>query len=258
MYTLAYSAGQQKTYSQPQVTPDYCLSREELMQRAHAGDASAQFLVGRAMRIGDLGFKINKDEGTKWIETASRNGNGPAALCARGYCFEAGIGGVVIENKERAKFFYSQAKNQGYIPATYELATTLYAESFTQTVSIGTVAGYYQSTTNISVNKEQLADAVNLLAACSEAGYGPSFTSLGTCYYGGHGVKENKVKGLSIYRLAADKGSAQAKMHIGDIYYQGYGIEKNKKEAKKWYRAAAEQGLEINPKFIKSKKCVVM
>jgi len=46
----------------------------------------------------------------------------------------------------------------------------------------------------------------------------------------------------SLYRLAADQGSAIAQSNLGKMYAEGLGVIENRAEAVKWYRRAADQG----------------
>lgn len=44
------------------------------------------------------------------------------------------------------------------------------------------------------------------------------------------------------YRLAADKGHADAQLNMGVMYFEGLGVSKDPQESVKWYVKAAEQG----------------
>ena len=65
---------------------------------------------------------------------------------------------------------------------------------------------------------------------------------LGTCYYYGLGVLKNFKKAFMQYKLAADKGFAEAQYNLGECYYYGKGIRRDHIKAVKWYELAAEQG----------------
>ena len=65
---------------------------------------------------------------------------------------------------------------------------------------------------------------------------------LGRCYSNGDGVETNKVEAVRWYRMAAEQGHAGAQDRLGMCYAYGDGVETNKAEAVKWCRKAAEQG----------------
>ena len=65
---------------------------------------------------------------------------------------------------------------------------------------------------------------------------------LGSCYSNGDGVETNKVEAVRWYRMAAEQGHAGAQGSLGMCYANGDGVETNKAEAVKWCRKAAEQG----------------
>lgn len=100
--------------------------------------------------------------------------------------------------------------------------------------------------------------------------------SLGMLYYSGEGVKLDKKKARRLFRLAADRGQAQAQVNLGcslvDIdkeeayrylqlaaaqghldgvysvgmsYERGIGVEVDVEEAKRWYSRLAAKGHEM-------------
>lgn len=66
--------------------------------------------------------------------------------------------------------------------------------------------------------------------------------SLGYAYNNGtNGKTKNHEKGLKYYRIAADKGSAQAMANLGIMFKKGEGVAIDYTEALKWLRKAADQ-----------------
>jgi TPR repeat protein len=53
---------------------------------------------------------------------------------------------------------------------------------------------------------------------------------------------KNYEQAVSLFRLAADKGDAEAQNYLGYMYACGLGVPKDAEVAVRWYRAAAEQG----------------
>lgn len=52
----------------------------------------------------------------------------------------------------------------------------------------------------------------------------------------------NFVEAAKWYRLAAEKGHAEAQFFLGFQFWEGLGVKKDEVEATRWYRKAAEQG----------------
>ena len=65
---------------------------------------------------------------------------------------------------------------------------------------------------------------------------------LGSKYYYGRGVPQDFTEAVKWYRMAAEKGSADAQYNLGVCYRNGRGVPQDYSEAVKWYRMAAEQG----------------
>ncbi len=49
---------------------------------------------------------------------------------------------------------------------------------------------------------------------------------------------------FKLYKVAADRGHADAQYKLGEMFRYGIGVNKNNREAKKWYELAATQGHE--------------
>jgi TPR repeat protein len=54
--------------------------------------------------------------------------------------------------------------------------------------------------------------------------------------------KENYAEAAKWYRMAADKGHAEAQFSMAYLYVYGFGVPYNLREAASWYQKAAEQG----------------
>ena len=67
---------------------------------------------------------------------------------------------------------------------------------------------------------------------------------LGTMYKNGTGVKQDYQEAARYFRLAADQGDADAQFCLGMMYLHDDGVRKNPQKALKYIRLAAQQGLE--------------
>jgi TPR repeat protein len=61
-------------------------------------------------------------------------------------------------------------------------------------------------------------------------------------YRQGKGVPQDYKTAVKWYRLAAEKGDADAQTNLGTMYDNGRGVPEDNKTAVKWYRLAVEQG----------------
>ena len=68
---------------------------------------------------------------------------------------------------------------------------------------------------------------------------------LGLLYDTGRGVRQNPAEAIRWYRAAADQGHAAAQNNLGLLYDYGRGISQDAAEAMRWYRSAADQGFAV-------------
>ena len=66
--------------------------------------------------------------------------------------------------------------------------------------------------------------------------------NLGTRYFFGEGLLEDKAEGIKWYRKAAKQGHAEAQYNLGMCYFYGYGVLEDKAEGLKLFCEAAGQG----------------
>jgi TPR repeat protein len=65
---------------------------------------------------------------------------------------------------------------------------------------------------------------------------------LGVRYRKGEGMPQDHRKAARLFRLAADKGHAQAQFYTAVCYAKGQGVLQNHSEVARYYRLAADQG----------------
>ena len=85
-------------------------------------------------------------------------------------------------------------------------------------------------------------DAAKAFRIAAEKGRADAQFNLGWCYANGKGVEKDLSEAVRWYRKAARQGFAMAEFNLGTCYATGRGIEKDIDEAVKWTRKAAEQG----------------
>ena len=65
---------------------------------------------------------------------------------------------------------------------------------------------------------------------------------LGTMYFVGQGVPQDRAEAIKLYRLAAEQGNAHAQDSLGFAYLDGVEVQQDYAQAAKWYSKAADQG----------------
>jgi len=84
--------------------------------------------------------------------------------------------------------------------------------------------------------------ALRLLLPLADQGDAKAQSILGSMYYLGQGVAEDRVEAANWYRRAAEQGDAGGQRALGRAYDLGDGVPQDYAEAAKWIRKAAEQG----------------
>lgn len=90
--------------------------------------------------------------------------------------------------------------------------------------------------------EDDKAEAVRLFRLAAERGHADAQNELATCLYEGNGVERNHPEALRWFRMAAEQGCAQAQFMLGVYYQNGEGVAKDSVEAMRWYQMTAAQG----------------
>ena len=90
--------------------------------------------------------------------------------------------------------------------------------------------------------KGDYAEAAKQYRLAAEKGDAQAQNSLGVMYHNGQGVAQNYADAMKWYRLSAEQGNAIAQLNLAVMYDIGRGVLQNYAEAAKWFRRAAEQG----------------
>ena len=72
------------------------------------------------------------------------------------------------------------------------------------------------------------------------------------CYDEGKGVRVDQSLAVKWYRMAAERGDADAQYNLAACYDNGEGVRKNSAVAVRWCRKAAEQGLAVAKEGLRS------
>ena len=89
---------------------------------------------------------------------------------------------------------------------------------------------------------KDLPEAIRLVRAGCEAGYGRACANLGWATYSGIGVKKDPATAAGYYQTGCDKGSGPACRNLGLMYDMGDGVKANAARADALFRRACDLG----------------
>lgn len=144
--------------------------------------------------------------------------NDPAAQTALASCYDLGMH-VNPDGKESIRLL-TQAANQGYAPAEYEL---------------GRIYLYGRG-----INTDY-AQALVWERKAAEQGDPRGQRDLAFMYERGFGVEADPAKAAEWNQKAATQGNAEAQLHLAKALDDGSGVNKDAQQARMWYSKAARQ-----------------
>jgi len=189
----------------------------ELKKNAEAGDANAQFNLGKKYAKGE-GVAKDNAEAVKWYRLAFEQGNANAQLNL-GLMYQYGQG--VDKNDTEAVKLYRLAAEQGKAIAQYYLGRT------------------YQYGQGIAKNS---AEAMKWYRLSGEQGNVDAQISLAIMYDNGEGIANDAAEAIKWYGLAAEQGNARAQFNLSGMYARGEGTPKDYVQAYVWANIAAASG----------------
>ena len=189
----------------------------ELVKKAEAGDALAQYSLGRAYHKGK-GVAGDCKEAVKWYIKSAEQGNATAQYNLGG-CYYKGTG--VDKDEKEAVRWLTKSAEQGNAEAQYNLGVC------------------YKKGQGVGKDEKE---AVKWFIKSAEQGNSFGQKVLGFSCYEGKGVTQNYQEAVKWFRKSAWQGNAEAQRLLGLSFYRGEGVAKDEKEAFKWITKAAEQG----------------
>jgi len=192
----------------------------ELVKKAEAGDAVAQFDLGLCYSEGLVVAK-DKKEAFKWITKSAEQGYS-FAQSDLGVRYLLGLG-VAKDEKEALKWYKKVAEQ--------EATPTTPAQSFKGTYEQNYLGDYYSFT-------KDYKEAVKWYTKAAEQGDTQAQNNLGSLYYKGEGVTQDYKEAVKWYTKSAEQGNAEAQRILAVCYEKGTGVAKDEKEALKWSEKA--------------------
>src|ERR1051325_9682305 len=93
-----------------------------------------------------------------------------------------------------------------------------------------------------AADRGDFAEALRWYRIAAEKGSAEAQFEIGVLYDTGQGVTQDPAEALRWYQRAADQGFAPAQVNIGASYEAGEGVPQDYGEAMRWLRNAADQG----------------
>ena len=189
---------------------------------AEQGNADAQLYLGFMYEKGQ-GVTKNVENAITWYQKAAEQGNATA---------QSKLGDIYREKKDytNAIHWYNKAAQQDD-DALYDLAEMYYANKDYEFALL-----FYEKSA-----KKGNEDAKNKLNELSKLNIESNYQKGKDYYYGTMGQR-NYNESLHFFKLAADKGHADAQYYLGLIYYGGKGVKENPQMAIYYFKLSAAQG----------------
>ena len=195
----------------------------QLKEKAHAGDAKAAWLLGRAYMTGDDYVKPDNAEAIRWFTQASDAGEPSAAYINGELLTKAGNTGDARVAYARAYSLYKKEAESGN-------ADALYWQGYMEQNGFGVPV--------------QQAAGIEHMEQAAEQGSLPAAYQLFKTYTKGLGIPADDTKSFHYARLLADKGNdAQMAYVVADALLKGKGTPKNEPAALPYLEKAAEQNI---------------
>ena len=230
----------------------FFFAASDLMERAKAGDASAQRSIGRLYEIG--GILGNDEKAAEWYLEAAKQGDASAQF-ALGRLYSGGTLGA--PDFRAAAEWYEKAAELGHVHAQFALALAyetgrgrpqddrLAARWYRRAAKQGEVRAQFtlgnmaEQGRGMPQSDTQAADWYHRAGA---QGHTEAQLSLARMYERGRGVLQSEDSAARWYLSAAESGEVSAQFIVGNMYEEGRGVTPDPAQAAKWYRKAAEQG----------------
>ncbi len=177
----------------------------------------------KAASANELAKLIEADEGLEGVMKdiqAQAFAGVPEAQHDLAAVYTAGHGGVV-QDYERAAFWFEQAANGGVANAAYNLGV-LHHQGLGMKANMGKAIDWY--------------------ARAADLGHPEAQYNLGIAYIEGIGVPYDPVKATKYFKNAAKNDIMEAAYNLGLIYENGLLGDAKPDEALMWYKTAADQG----------------
>lgn len=225
------------------------------LDRAEAGDAAAQTLLGELLSRG-LGVKQDLSAAADWYSLAGDRGD-PEALYALGRFYLEGAAGKADAGK--AAELLQRAAKSGHGVAARELGylllqgkgvpknAMLAAAYLRRAAGKGDMdaqyglGGLYVEGVGVVADEAQ---AARWYAAAARNGHVGAQIEYAILLFNGRGVSKNEAVAARWFREAASADNPLAQVRLARLLAEGRGVDKDPAEAARWYLIASSRGVQ--------------
>ena len=109
----------------------------------------------------------------------------------------------------------------------------------------------------LAMEQEDYATAYEIWLPYAEEGNAEAQSRLGTLYFWGRGVDQDRVKATELYHLAADQGYVDAMFNLANAYYNGFGVPQDYAQAAvQWNNILMQQPMNAFAMFMLGKSYI--
>ena len=191
----------------------------ELLARAHQGDADCQYWAGVRYLLAE-GVPEDAGKAFRLCQAAAVQGHAKAQAFV-GYCYSRGV--AVPLRPRLAVQWYRRSARQGYVSAEYSLGT-LYLHG--------------------KGVKKNIRLAVRWLDRAAAQGDADAQLLLGRLYHAGDEVVRDDCRAFRYFRAAAEHGKAEAEYMTAEALFHGEGVDPDPLTSFVWLDRAAAKGFE--------------
>ena len=185
---------------------------EEVVQRAQAGDAFSQYMVGNVMFYGDYLLIYGEEESRKYGSLEEYEAF--AYPIAEGYYEDSFDNGLAVAFGNYRTIYESDWGNAD--EGTFEEYLKQLADSG-DPLTCNDYGKYLED------EYEDAEEAFRYYLMAVERGDIQSAYNVAVCYGSGNGVDEDLDKAFEYYMAAAEAGHAKAQFQVGNFYFAGRG-----------------------------------
>lgn len=199
------------------VPQDFTKAAQWIAKAAEKDDARAQNLLGRLHAQG-LGVERDTAAAVRWMRRAAEKGD-PVHQYDLGILLDDA--GMDAQDRQEAARWFETSAAQGHAPAKTSLGLA------------------YQQGTGVP---KDLARAARLFGEAADAGDARARNNLGLMLARGEGAPQDYEKAVELFRKAAAQGQSQAMYNLGVMYENGFGIDRDEAKARELYAQAGRTG----------------
>jgi TPR repeat protein len=188
----------------------------ELVARADAGDAEAQYYAGVLYLFGRPTIPRDPKRGCAYEDKASATR--PDAMHLVGLCHQNGAGPGEPPDKARAEAAFTRAVEMGFVTSKCALGQMLMADA------------------------KEAQRGINLCRQAANDGDVGAQAFVANAYFSGSGVKQDHAQARKFYEMASKQKDLDSARRLGEMYARGDGGRKDTKKALEIWTASEKAG----------------